>query len=344
MVIWAIFYTFVLLLLIKDKKITFVCLLFLTIFTALRYDVGYDYPNYVDLIVNPNSKLIEISDEPISYVLLKISRNIEMPQFYFFVTTLYILLGFFYIAKKNSKDYWISLMMFFSFPLFFFNSLGIIRQWCAIITVLFSLKYVIDKKILKFIIIIIFAIGFHKTAIVALPIYMLNKIKFNYKKIIFVCAFAFLLNKFIILLIEKYFNYYYKFYIATVIKGGGESSFYLCIIFLIFLLIIKKRFYTNEKNILFFNIYFIGCLLYYFSLPYGHVYRISLYYIVISLFIFPEIFLLFNFNFKKNIAYPFYIKICCILFFFTLYLGTKNTIKDPQIPYQNIFSNNGKFK
>lgn len=80
---------------------------------------------------------------------------------------------------------------------FYENNINQIRQGLAICIFLFALRYVVERKLLQFIIIVIMASLIHKTMIITFLIYPLGHIKWDIKKIsIFVglCVFLYTLN------------------------------------------------------------------------------------------------------------------------------------------------------
>ena len=116
----------------RNKKIG-ACVFFILIslISACRYNVGYDYENYLAIILNPNIDSTFTRLEPTSKFLIEVSRYFNFPQFYFIVTSFFITLFFTYIIYKESPDLKLSFILYYSIPIFFFGSLSIIRQMLA---------------------------------------------------------------------------------------------------------------------------------------------------------------------------------------------------------------------
>lgn len=79
--------------------------------------------------------------------------------------------------KKYSKDWCLSLLVFL--PLFFQFDMHAARTAVAISVSAFSLKYVIEKKPVKFIFVVVLAMMFHSSAVAALPLFILPYMKFD---------------------------------------------------------------------------------------------------------------------------------------------------------------------
>lgn len=82
------------------------------------------------------------------------------------------------ILSKYSDDILISILVYFVLGFFYFSLTGI-RQNLAFACVLLSFPYLKDRKLIKFILLIVAAALFHKTAIVFLLAYPASSIKFK---------------------------------------------------------------------------------------------------------------------------------------------------------------------
>lgn len=69
-----------------------------------------------------------------------------------------------------------SMILFVTFPLFYLNSFGVIRNFSAIAIVFYANRFILEKKLLN-----IFcnniASQFHKSALIGIVFYPLNNIK-----------------------------------------------------------------------------------------------------------------------------------------------------------------------
>ncbi|MCI8428335.1 MAG: EpsG family protein [Lachnospira sp.] len=103
-----------------------------------------------------------------------VSRFTDNPHFFYFVYEL-LQLSLLYFALKPFKD---KISLPYAYLIYFFcyynDSLNILRQIMAIIFVLFAYKYVVSRKLIKFILVILLAFSFHSSSIVGLALYPLS--------------------------------------------------------------------------------------------------------------------------------------------------------------------------
>ncbi|HLQ96194.1 MAG TPA: EpsG family protein [Pseudogracilibacillus sp.] len=155
-----------------------ISLLIPSIFVGLRYKVGTDYETYV-IIYNKVNQLTYIeflntnNYEVGFFTLEKLSHWVGDVQFLFFLSSFLTLLFLYFALKqyigKLSITLGYILYIFTVFP----DSLNAVRQQLAIAIIVFSLKYIFEKKLIKFIIYVFLASTFHITAIIVIPFYFL---------------------------------------------------------------------------------------------------------------------------------------------------------------------------
>lgn len=140
--------------------------LFAIIF-GLRYDVGVDHLHYLEDYIGRNYDQYE----PAFYLITEICRINDLHYTIYFGTLAFVqVFCFFYAFKKE--------LYLFPYLLFFLFVLGdvlswmnIIRQSLAICIWLISLRYIIDKKLLKYVLLCLVATLFHKSALVLIVFY-----------------------------------------------------------------------------------------------------------------------------------------------------------------------------
>lgn len=173
----------------KNKKI-YLFIISILIFSIMAFrdsSVGTDIENYLEMY-SMNDR------EPLSIML----KNLLLPK-YWIADPLYTIYcsilnllgiskrGFLIITsaifiysmgvfiKRYSNNYLISIFTFLTIGLFSLY-MSALRQSLAISVVLFAYKYLLEKKPIKFYLLAIIAIGFHITAIVIMPAYIIMKI------------------------------------------------------------------------------------------------------------------------------------------------------------------------
>ena len=108
-----------------------------------------------------------------------ISLNADVQWLYFFTSL--IILGFTYASIKMQSPKPLQACLFFVITGNFFLSLNIVSQYIAIAICIFSCYYVENKKPIQFILFVLLASCFHTSALLFLPVYLLNYIKIHPK-------------------------------------------------------------------------------------------------------------------------------------------------------------------
>lgn len=317
---------------IKTKRNLFfgMCLLVIIIFAGLRNNIGWDYKAYYDTIAFGADTNVYSKREWLNYNLINFTRKMLFPQFYFIFTSSVstILIG--ETIKKYSDDKWMSIYLYLTFPLFFLNSLSVIRNFVAISIIVFSTRYIIDKKLVRFVIAVILAAGFHQSAYIALLLYPLSRLKLNKKLYLLLCAIIPLMKNLLLVGMYKILPYY-SFYLSE--TSNREGRFAIIVILLLFvtiLLLDKKMIYNNLHN-KFFNFYFFGCLIYIMFYKFGTLgHRLSLYGSIYMIFIVP--YFINNLSHKTKIL----AKMVLWIVFFIFYLYTILRGSETYIPYTTI--------
>lgn len=94
----------------------------------------------------------------------------------------FILLPIFYWIKKKSKWPVLSLLIFVGMGMWS-ASMFILRQWCAMAILTFSYKYIREQKFIPFLILVLIAMLFHRTAAIFLLAYFVMNIRLDTAKI-----------------------------------------------------------------------------------------------------------------------------------------------------------------
>jgi hypothetical protein len=320
------------------KGVNFYRLTFIIIFlfSALRFDVGYDFMYYQTILDKSIKHYNNMFDrlEYFNKIIINFSQDINFLQLYFIATSFLIVFLIYKTLKLYSKDFVISTLVFLSFPIFYFNSFSIIRQFVAISIVFYSFKFVKSKKLFPFLASIFIAFFFHKSAVIALPIYWIYGLKL--KNIHFIIIyFVGLFSSEIAYYAVKYIIPEYMIYLEKRIGVGGDKLlivFQIIGFFLLFLVNKKK----GDKNYNFYiTSFFIGLFIWSSLAPYGHAgFRGGLYFIIFFILLLPEVFELIKE--RKLLRQTTYV-MCFVFYLFTLWLGTQNPHKDPNIPYRIYF-------
>lgn len=179
----------------RKKDLIFLLIVFVILATtsALRYSTGYDYsytyaPGFEEVLNNPDISLFGHHYEP-GYMLLEkmvafFSSNYQM----IFVVTSVLIIGLFCINyAKYSSNVYLSVILFVLLSEYY-CSMNFIRQTIAGVIALFAIPFLKKKKFLPYLLIVLVASTFHKSALILIPFFFINLIPLT--KIVFViyCA------------------------------------------------------------------------------------------------------------------------------------------------------------
>lgn len=172
-----------------------------------------------------------------------------------------------------------------SLALFFFITLGFfqfamsgIRQTIAISIIIFGLHYLRKKKLLKYSIVVLLAMQFHKSALFALPLYFVADLEINRKtliRMIVACVVLYFAGDMLLLEAAELTKYNYG------IEQTENGIVFFIIVLLITVLGVSKRFdllKAKTSNRLVLNANYISLALWALRLVSRTAERVTLYY------------------------------------------------------------------
>ncbi len=169
------------------------------LFLALRYDYGIDYMAYYDVF----NAIGELSFSQLGQAAFNdwgyVFSNWLFAQlglnFYFYVAAVAFLqcAVLYNVIKENvpSEFQWLAVAIYLFNPTFMLIQCSAIRQTIAIFLFLYSIRFIIRRKPLKFIVCIILGGLFHRSCLFMMPIYLVCgpfKMK-SYIKLSVACAY-----------------------------------------------------------------------------------------------------------------------------------------------------------
>ncbi|PYF03256.1 EpsG family protein [Ureibacillus chungkukjangi] len=173
---------------IKQKNIVYLTLTFglFTLLAALRSSiVGNDTDVYISLF-NSISLTGDVSnffwryEKGYLYLNKLLSLITTNPQIIIIISSIIIMYGSARYIYKYSQIPWLSVFLFFTLG-YYGMSMNTIRLNIAIVIVLLSYDFLRERRLVKFVITVILASLFHRTAIVFLLAWPITKLKFNFK-------------------------------------------------------------------------------------------------------------------------------------------------------------------
>lgn len=316
----------------KGPKIGFAAvltILSMCVFAALRdMSVGTDTGSYVrafQSFVFPKYHNFKefITDEP-GYVIIQYLCKLVTNKYWFYLAVVALISYSCIIVaiKKLSLNPVLSLFIFitlgyYTFP---FNAA---RQGIALSIYVLAIPYIINKSFFKYVLIVLLASLFHKTAIVALPLYFFFNLKYSWKTIVIVLIGSILVSAFLPTLLSYGTSIDSRYAIYQDSGDGGELLTLFYVILSLFFICARAIVSSDGKNVydVYLNMLLCGSTIYtvvILSDSYIELTRFAAYFQIASIFLWPE---LFNSN-KKVVSVAFmYICIICHLCFFALYLS-----------------------
>lgn len=205
------------------RNILFLFFVFLQwwLIASLRdQSVGWDTPTYISYFSKISSydfqsSLIVFRLEPL-YLALNLFITQITVDYHIFLSIIAAIIYILILTNipKYSCNPWLTCFLFVAFGFYNF-SINILRQSIALALVIFSFKYIVNRKFLQFILILSIATLFHYTAIVFVITYFFYKIKITPKSFFIIlsaiiCISFLLLPKImgIIILFNPYYDQY----------------------------------------------------------------------------------------------------------------------------------------
>lgn len=321
----------------SKKKLSIImnfALVLIFLISAFRYNIGWDYEAYYNTIKYGIETNIVSSGEYITIFLVKISQYLNLTNLYFVINSFLCVFLIGKTVRKYSNDFWTSMVFFICFPLFFLNSLSVVRIFSAIAITFYGIKYIKEGNFLKYFIIVLIASLFHKSAVISIIFYFIKNVNLSRKKIILLLIFLPSIGKLINKYIYIYMPRYAEYTNATSIQEGTKAIL-VFIVIEIFIVLFKERLIKRNNEInLYHNIYFMGLCIYLMFANQGTMgHRLSLYGTIYSLLLIPEIIEIFNSKKDKILIKILIYSLCILMFIYTIYVG-----QITYLPYKTIFS------
>ena len=111
------------------------------------------------------------------YLNVLISYFTANRYIFIFVLTLIIYLLYYVNIRRYTSDYRVALLLFLG--LLFFFTFTYLRQMLGVGIAALSLKYVYERKLWKFVVLMLLAVSFHNSAIILLPVYFIPIKKYS---------------------------------------------------------------------------------------------------------------------------------------------------------------------
>lgn len=151
-----------------------------TLVSGLRYEVGTDYnytykPNFIDIF----TKEYTYDEYPFIWLNMLLRLMTDDPTILFLIMA-FLFAFFMQISVMKISKNWMMSTALVALSNFFFVSMSNSRQLVAIAILIYAFTFVVDKKLIKFLLLVFFASCFHLSAFIFLIIYPLINFKSKY--------------------------------------------------------------------------------------------------------------------------------------------------------------------
>lgn len=311
----------------KNKTIVvYLTMPILWFISAFRnYNIGNDTLEYLrlfNLVEDSNSILLFTDRYEIGYLILNkiVSMFSSNPASIIFVSSTIIYFGFSRFIIKFSKNPGLSVLLFVLMG-YFAQSMNLIRFQLACVILLYAFEKLLENKNKSFLLIVLIALLFHKTAIIFLVALPLKYLKITLKSItligtstivvyaLFDKVFSYITNLF-----SYYIDYSNTAYFNGEIRLASILYFLITISILLFSLLIRRNnkqyFENSEYEDFMLLLLFVGSCILLLSFKFNLLDRVSDYFRIYSVILVPNILLFIKDKYRRLI----YSLLICLLF------------------------------
>ena len=301
----------------------------LMLIAMFRYNVGVDYKTYEIMfneIIEPS--YVKSSTEIGFVILCKACAMMGgTAQMMFLLMSFATLLIFFCTYKRYSPNIIVTLFVFMCFGQMYLNTFNVVRQCLAVALFCYSMQYIQQRHLLKYLLCIGIAALFHMTALILVPMYWILRVHWNYRVRLLIILGVIFSGNIIMRIIESSpYAIYLKFE-----SFSQSASFvnYLYLLLGMIIFILEKRLMRGyEDRQLFLNLNYCSLLLFILFFIFANtpltmvVVRLEYYFI----FFYAIIFVRIMFDIRKHILRMLtYVIVCLFLSFMfvrtTMFLG-----------------------
>lgn len=266
------------------------CIYFLLL--LLRHDyVGTDTQNYRMIYDNfhifVNSSVfsdISLTSEVGFFYLVHFLNQLQCPfEVLKLLSALFYMIVVSYVIYKYSQKVWFSYILFLLLGYFIFNTT--MRQCFALSFFILAVDFAIRRKFLLYSLMIIFAILFHATAIILIPVWWIVQLRITYKSIAFYSLVAIAMYFFSNTIFSIGSEITGKEYVSSGAGGGLLLIFYLLIVGISFLY--YKKMDENNQVYIFFMLLSISLMPLAMKNP--AIFRINKYFVFYIIILIPNL-------------------------------------------------------
>lgn len=210
-----------------------------------------------------------------------------------FLISIVILSGYYYAVKHYSTMFWLSILLIMVGP--FSQSLFVLRQHMAMGIILFTYPFIIEKKIVPYIVICLLAFLLHQSALIFVPVYFIYNMRNNYMvQIVFIMLFFVLFYYYSNLLsatasvVMNTASYSDSFFEYNSDGQNAKTAYLLSAVTILRYFLLRKDFLKEGINKLISIILIMGTILSFVGVGYMGTGRLNMYYTATSFLFIPN--------------------------------------------------------
>lgn len=329
------------------KGISLVCsFAILLFFSGGRFFVGNDYSNYVDIwqYIKDYNDGAFILFEPLYYLINRITSFSPIGYLYTFSVASLIGLCLLYKVFKEEKCLFWGIFSIYVYGYFEF-SFDVIRQGISIAIFIYSVKYLREANIKKYILLICIASLFHYSAVFMFLLIFIRNFKFGRNTWIIMICVAFVIGSrgyatHIISSLLMHIPYYGEAYqknekVLEYLIDPEQLGSGLGILFIAIQGIYVAIFLSKVKNDIYTQFFLLGTVLLLMSSGFYLANRIASYMFYLNLIVLPRILTLIRVE-RSLVALSF---LCGSLFYFSVLILWQMD-RHGMTPYRNVIIEN----
>lgn len=345
MLFYISYYSIILFLLVIDyyfsnkKMFLYIALLIILLVSGTRFEVGYDYLNYVNYYTN----WLPDNLEPLFILSIKLQKVITNNyQIMFFTYSLFTMLFMYSGITKYTKYIKTSLLFYLLIPGLYLTSFSTLRQSIAISIFFFAVYFLVFRnQKSKFIFYGVVASLFHYSAVFpTLIVFIFYKVfKVNYSIYLYIS---------LIVLSITLWKIGFSTFMLSIVSGKyaayldmpRDVSIYKLLIsniFMVFIILYQKKSVQKIEDIILINLIFTGMLILNTFADFEHVTRMSHYFTIFQIIIVPKLIYL-----SKNQSVKMFLLLSFVVYYGlmlakVIYVDNQQNYHPKMTPYQNYF-------
>lgn len=293
------------------KKIPFYLFSFLILFLflSLRYNFGNDYMSYYSIHDSFISDVTAGVDNWGSKEILFRYLNILVGNYYLLIaliSALY-LYAVYYLIKKNLdyKQYWMAVLLLLINPYLFLVHLSSIRETIAMCFFIFAVNYAVKRQLLRYVVFVLIASGFHSSALILLPLYFFftpSKIKKRWMVAIYALVILMLFTPLFGIVLNKVLYYFpqYQYYTDGGLQNSIRSTLVTSFFFFLVMFNINK---LEGKEIIYGKLSLISTIISLLAVKLTMLTRFGMYFEIFLIVAIPLIFARMRSKSKKRLLF-----------------------------------------